>query len=235
MIFKKSKKEAGYGGIIVANNPTSVISEQYRTIRTNIQFSIVDQKLHTLLVTSATPSSGKTTTSTNLATAFAAEGIKVLLVSTDMRKPTVHKMFGSENKTGITNLLTNPDLTLDNVVQRTFVKNLYHLPCGPIPPNPSELLSSNRMNQMIEEMKAQYDLVVFDSPPVLAVTDAQILATKVDGTIVVIPQGEVTKKELNETAERLKNVKANVLGSVMNKVEREADNYNYYYYYRDQE
>src|SRR5690554_5052124 len=152
-----------------------------------------------------------------------------------MRKPTVHKMFGSENKTGLTNLLTNPELTLDNVVQRTFVKNLYHLPCGPIPPNPSELLSSNRMNQMIEEMKAHYDLVVFDSPPVLAVTDAQILATKVDGTIVVIPQGEVTKKELNETAERLKNVKANVLGSVMNKVERKADNYNYYYYYRDQE
>lgn len=234
MFFKKKKKEVGSPEVIVANNPTSNISEQYRTIRTNIQFSIVDQKLNTLLVTSATPSSGKTTTSANLAAAFASEGIKVLLVSTDLRKPTLHKIFDENNTVGLTNLLTNPEVRLEQVIKKTFVPNLYRLPSGPVPPNPSELLSSNRMNQIIEEMKTEFDLVVFDSPPLLPVTDAQILAAKVDGTIVVVPQGEVKKNELNQAAELLEKVNANVLGTVMNKVERDSDNYYYYNYYGEE-
>lgn len=234
MFFKKKKKEVGSPGVIVANNPTSNISEQYRTIRTNIQFSIVDQKLNTLLVTSATPSSGKSTTSANLAAAFASEGIKVLVVSTDLRKPSLHKIFDENNTVGLTNLLTNPEVGLEQVIKKTFIPNLYRLPSGPVPPNPSELLSSNRMNQIIEEMKTEFDLVVFDSPPLLPVTDAQILAAKVDGTIVVVPQGEVKKNELNQAAELLEKVNANVLGTVMNKVERDSDNYYYYNYYGEE-
>lgn len=230
MLFKKRKEvDNDRSGIVVADNPTSIVSEQYRTIRTNIQFSMIDQKLKTLLVTSATPNSGKTTTSVNLAAAFASEGTKVLIVSTDMRKPRMHKVFNVPNNVGLTNLLTNWDLNLQDVVKESNVHNLYHLQSGPVPPNPADLLNSNRMQETIEEMKENFDLVIFDSPPILAVTDAQILATKVDGTIVIIPEGRVSKKELDETMERLNNVKANVLGSVMNMVEIDADSYYYYY------
>ena len=228
MAFKNKKNENEYSGILVADNPTSIVSEQIRTIRTNIQFSMIDKKLQTLLVTSATAQTGKTTIASNLAAAFAAEGAEILLVATDMRKPRLQKIFNLSKKMGITNLITNPSLKVEDVARRTYIENLSVITCGPIPPNPSELLSSNRMLELIEEMKEQYDLVIFDSPPLLAVTDAQILSTKVDGTIFVIPQGEVTSEEVRNASERLKNVKANVLGTVLNKVEPNADAYYYY-------
>lgn len=228
MAFKNKKNENEYSGILVADNPTSIVSEQIRTIRTNIQFSMIDKKLQTLLVTSATAQTGKTTIASNLAAAFAAEGAEVLIVATDMRKPRLQKIFNLSKKMGITNLITNPSLKVEDVARKTYIENLSVITCGPIPPNPSELLSSNRMLELIEEMKEQYDLVIFDSPPLLAVTDAQILSTKVDGTIFVIPQGEVTSEEVRNASERLKNVKANVLGTVLNKVEPNADAYYYY-------
>jgi capsular exopolysaccharide synthesis family protein len=230
MLFRRKKQDTRRAGIVVADNPTSVVSEQYRTIRTNIQFSMIDGGLETLLITSATPSSGKTTTATNLAAAFASEGIRVLVVATDMRKPTMHKIFNVQNTRGLTTLLLDSSLEVKDVARRSYVNNLYYINSGPIPPNPAELINSNRMNNLIEEMKAEFDLVIFDSPPLLAVTDAQILATKVDGTIIVIPQGEVTKDELDDAADMLKNVKANVLGTVMNKIDIESDSYYYYNY-----
>lgn len=228
MAFKNRRKENGQEGIIVADNPTSIISEQIRTIRTNIQFSMIDQKLKTLLVTSATPESGKTTIAMNLAAAFAAENTRVLLVATDMRKPRLQKIFRLQDNRGISNLITNPTLKVEDVVTKTYIENLSVITCGPIPPNPSELLNSNRMNNLIEEMKEQYDLVIFDSPPLLAVTDAQILSTKVDGTIFVIPTGDVKIDEVYQASERLKSVNAKVLGTVLNKVEPNADSYYYY-------
>lgn len=228
MAFKNRRKENVQTGIIVADNPTSIISEQIRTIRTNIQFSMIDQKLQTLLITSATPKSGKTTIATNIAAAFAAENKRVLLVATDMRKPRLHKLFRVDNNRGISNLITNPTLKVADVAIKTYIENLSVITCGPIPPNPSELLNSNRMTNLIEEMKEQYDLVIFDSPPILAVTDAQILSAKVDGTVFVIPAGDVKADEVYQASERLKNVNAKVLGTILNKVEPNADTYYYY-------
>lgn len=229
MAFRKKDKEEKRAGIIVADNPKSVVAEQFRTIRTNIQFSVIDNELDTLSVTSATAESGKTTLSLNLAASFASEGTKVLLVSTDMRKPTLHKVFKVPNTQGMTNLLTNREFTLEDVVQSSYVPNLDYVTSGPVPPNPAELLNSRRMDDLIREMKNQYELVIFDTPPLLAVTDPQIMASKVDGTIVVVPQGEVKKNELEDAAELLEKVNANVLGTVMNKVTADSDSYYYYY------
>ena len=228
MAFNKNKEEVRRTGMIIADNPFSIVSEQIRTIRTNIQFSMIDKDLQTISITSATASSGKSTIASNLAGAFAAEDTKVLLVDADMRKPTIHKIFRVQNTQGLTNVITDRHLSLSDVTQRSYVDNLDFMTCGVIPPNPSELIGSKRMEELIEQMKEDYDLVIFDNPPLLAVTDAQIMATKVDGTIVVVPKGEVSKDELNKAAGLLENVKANVLGTVLNKVEVDADTYYYY-------
>lgn len=228
MVFNKKKEEVGRTGMIIADNPFSIVSEQIRTIRTNIQFSMIDKDLQTISITSATASSGKSTIASNLAGAFAAEDTKVLLVDADMRKPTIHKIFRVQNTQGLTNVLTDRHLRLSDVAHRSYVENLDFITCGVIPPNPSELIGSKRMEELIEQMKEEYDLVIFDNPPLLAVTDAQVMATKVDGTIVVVPKGEVSKDELEKAASLLENVKANVLGTVLNKVEVDADTYYYY-------
>src|SRR5699024_4809151 len=145
MAFKKRIKENEHNGIVVGDNPTSIVSEQIRTIRTNIQFSMIDKKLQTLLITSATAETGKTTIASNLAAAFAAENAKVLLVATDMRKPRLQKIFNISKKQGLSNLITNSSLKVEDVTRKTYIENLSVITCGPIPPNPSELLNSNRM------------------------------------------------------------------------------------------
>ena len=226
MLFKKKNKDkTERAGIVVADNPTSIVSEQFRTIRTNIQFSMIDRELKTLSVTSAAPASGKATLAGNLAAAFAAQGLSVLLVDADMRKPTIHKIFHVQNHPGLTNLLTDRSLHVEDIARHSYVENLHYITCGIIPPNPYELLNSKRMSELIKQMEEQYDLVIFDNPPLLAVTDAQIMATKVDGTIVVVPQGEVKKTELDQAAELLEKVNANVLGAVLNKVDADSDTY----------
>lgn len=214
--------------LITIFDSKSPISEQYRTIRTNIQFSSVDQEVRTLMVTSSGPGEGKSTTVANLAVVFSQQGKKVLLVDADMRKPTVHYTFNQTNTFGLTSVLTK-QLSLEKAITTTEEKNLYILTSGPIPPNPAELLSSRAMGQFFQEAQELFDLIIFDTPPVLAVTDGQILANKCEGTILVISSGKTEKEPIVKAKELLDSAQSKLLGVVLNN--KKMKNTNYYYYY----
>lgn len=232
MLFKKQKNSATTNerpSLITLTRPSSVVAEQFRTIRTNIQYSMVDTELKSIAITSAGPGAGKSTISANLAVSFANEGKKVLLVDADMRKPTVHKTFRLPNHDGLTTMLTDKAAILANVVHRLETDNLFVLTSGAIPHNPAELLASKRMEQLKAELEDLFDLIVFDLPPVIAVTDAQIMASKTDGTIFVINKNGADKEMVLKSKELLEKVQANVLGAVFNRVETKNDNYYAYY------
>lgn len=231
-MFRKQKKSNHMSerpSLITLTRPSSVVAEQFRTIRTNINFSMVDMDYRTLSITSAGPGAGKSTISANLAVTFANEGKKVLLVDTDMRKPTVHKTFRIPNHNGLTNLLTNKDAEISSVGHRLETEGLFVITSGAIPPNPAELLSSNRMKQLMDQMKSQFDLVIFDLPPVVAVTDAQIVSSETDGTIFVVNKGGANKDMVMKSKQLLDKVNANVIGAVLNRVELKENHYYAYY------
>lgn len=231
-MFNKKEKKLDNNerpSLVTLTRPSSVIAEQFRTIRTNIQFSMVDKNVKTLVITSAGPGAGKSTISANLAVTFAMQGKKVLIVDADMRKPTVHKTFRLPNRDGLTTLLTERDIEIKDIAHRVDTDGLYVITSGAIPPNPSELLASNRMNQLIIEFEELFDLIIFDMPPVIAVTDAQVMASKVDGTIFIVNKDGADKEMVTKSKELLEKVKANVIGVVFNRVELKGDNYYYYY------
>ncbi|MEH7383518.1 CpsD/CapB family tyrosine-protein kinase [Bacillus sp. JJ1533] len=209
-------------------NPKSPISEQYRTIRTNIQFSTVDEEVQTIMVTSSGPGEGKSTTTNNIAVVFAQQGKRVLLVDADLRKPTAHYSFRIDNTTGLTNVLTRQD-KLEHAIRVTDQEDLYVLPSGPIPPNPAELLGSRAMDHFLKEVKDLFDVIVFDTPPVLAVTDGQVLANKVDGVVMVVSSGKTETDAAIKAKETLTNSKAKLLGVVLNNIKRSEGQYYYYY------
>lgn len=232
MFKRKNKvKTSTSRQLITKKNPRSSISEQFRTLRTNIEYSVTDGEIRSIVITSTGPSEGKSTIIANLAVVFAQQGKKVLLIDADMRKPTTHYTFRLPNKLGLTNVLTKKQ-TLDETVQATDVENLYVLTSGPIPPNPAEMLGSQALNDLIKEVKEKYDLLLFDSPPVLAVTDAQIIANKCDGTILVINSGNTVSEAALKAKELLLNSKAKILGVVLNR--KKAKESQYYYYYGNQ-
>ena len=211
-------------------------SEAYRTLRTNIQFSSVDKPVRSLLVTSAGPSEGKSTTAANLAVVMAQTGQRVVLVDTDLRRPVMHKVFGVANNTGLTSALLNGDqVVLDGHLQGTEVENLSLLTSGPIPPNPSELLGSHRMARLVEKLVGQADLVIFDSPAVLAVTDAAVMGRQVDGVLLVADAGQTREQVLAQAAAELQQTGANLLGVVLNRLDSRRGGYYYYYYYYSEE
>ena len=226
---KRNKETTSPVALITLMDQSSPISEQYRTIRTNIRFaSSADKEIKTIVITSSGPGEGKSTTSANLSVVFANSGQKVLLVDADLRKPTVHKTFNLTNNIGFSNLLSTGD-HIDSVVQETVVPNLHVLTSCPKAPNPSELLGSSRMEKLLLDLKEVYDFVIFDMPPIVAVTDAQIMSSKVDGTLMVIREDVSRKESLYKARDLLGMVNANVLGAVYHGAKNASDQ-GYYYY-----
>ncbi|MCJ0571883.1 CpsD/CapB family tyrosine-protein kinase [Enterococcus cecorum] len=228
---KKNSAATNPVNLITLLNPNSPISEQYRTVRTNLQFAVAgDQPLRSMAVVSSGPGEGKSTSSANLAVVFAQAGRRVLLVDADMRKATVHKTFGLSNEVGLSNLVSGQQ-SASSVIQPSGVDNLSVMTAGPTPPNPAELLNSRRMNVVMEELYQMFDLIVFDLPPVMTVSDGLIMASKTDGTVVVIREGVTRKDSIIEAKNRLIQAKARILGVIYNGVEQM--NESSYYYYSD--
>lgn len=220
--------------ITAFNNPKSPISESYRTIRTNIQFSKIDKEMKTILVTSSKQDEGKTTVVSNLAVSFAAlEEKKVLVIDADLRNPSIHKMFNKTNSLGLTDALTNKK-ELKNCIQSTELENLQILTTGETPHNPGEMLESKKIIELINNLKQYYDYIFIDTSPIGIIMDAGVLANYADGTILVVGYNEVEKERAKVSRERLEKVKANIIGAVLNKYVQKSDSYGYYSYYYNQ-
>jgi len=213
--------------------PKDPISEAYRTLRTNIQFARLDRELRSMLVSSAGPKEGKSLTVINLATTFAQMGEKTLVIDADMRRPTQHHLFGIDREPGLTTLLNQTELMPKDVVRSTEVENLFIIPGGGSTPNPAELLGSQRMDDMVAHMKEEYRVVIFDTPPVVAVTDAALLSRKVDGALLVCRWGQTDKHLLSHAVELMKKVGANIFGVVLNNIDiyHRYGSYGHYYHY----
>ena len=216
--------------LITLKNPKSVISEAFRTLRTNIQYSNIDNSIKTILVTSSMSEEGKTVVAANLAVSIAYTGKKVLIIDCDLRKPTLHKKLGIYNFKGLTNVLIG-EIAFEEVIDKhNDIPTLDILTSGPIPPNPSELLGSMKMEEFLSNLKNEYDIIILDSPPVGIVTDAAILSTKTEGVLLVVNSGKTETDAVKRSKELLENVNANIIGVVLNKVDMKNKAYSKYGY-----
>lgn len=216
--------------LITLEQSKSPISEAFRTLRTNVQFTSVDSETKKIMITSAGPREGKSSTVANLAVSMAQAGMSVLVVDADMRNPSQHKLFGLDNRQGLSVALA-PDQDYQQYIKETAVHGVIVLTGGPIPPNPAELVGSQRMKRLIQKASEQYDMVLIDTPPIIAVTDAAILAQEVDGVILVLASGEVNKEYAQRAKVLLDKVGAKILGAVLNKADMNTSEHYYYYYY----
>ncbi len=233
-----SGKIAREEGLIAALQPRHPITEAYRSLRTNLQFSSVDDSLHSFLVTSATPGEGKTTTAANIAVVMAQSGRSVLLIDADIRKPQQHKIFNQAKMPGLTDALVAGDAPLDLFIRETTVPNLRLLTAGKDAPNPAELLGSQRMQHLVSQLQERADVLIFDAPPLLAVTDAQVLAKHSQGVLLVINTEKTPRAMVARAVESLDRANARLFGTVLNRLARSARSYYYYYdaysYYNDE-
>ncbi len=215
--------------LVAHTHPMSSIAENCRTIRTNLMFA-GEEPLRTLAISSANPQEGKTTVTCNIAISLAQSGKRVLVVDTDMRRPRVHHAFGLPGKRGLTSMIVG-EAKLDDVVQETVVTNLWVVACGPIPPNPAELLHRESFRALIAEARDRYDLVIFDSPPLSAVADAAVLAPQLDGVLLVVRANRTSRDAIRSVLRQLRDVNAHVVGSVLNGLDPRAKSEGGYYYY----
>lgn len=212
--------------------PMSVVTEQVKTIRTNLNYAMVGKPLKTLMITSAIQGEGKSTVGSNLAVEYAKKGLQVLLVDADLRRPTIHQTFAISNQRGVSSWLSG-QLTDVNEAIYPVLDHLFVMPSGPKPPNPAELLASDRMTEFLTVATRKLDLVIVDAPPVLPVTDARILAGQVDGTVLVVRQNFVEKVAVRQAVNALKNARTQLLGTVLNDVDIKTNGYGYGYYGTD--
>lgn len=211
----------------------SPVSEAYRAIRMNLQFAGAGKQLKTLVFTSAVPGEGKSTTVANLAIVMGQDDKHILLIDCDMRKPVIHRRFGLLNR-GLSNCFAE-DLPLKEVIQADVFPNLDVVTSGPVPPNPAELLGSKKMKALLQEAAEAYDYVFLDMPPVLAVTDAALMSSQVDGTVLILGSGDISPDEGKQAKSLLEKVHANILGVILNKVPQHHKSGYYYYYYYDED
>lgn len=215
--------------LYVRNHPKSPVAEAVRTLRTNLQYMSFDKPLRSIIVTSALPAEGKTTVAGNLALALADAGNRTIIVGVDLRKPSVHQLFNCDNSVGVTSVLTG-HATLEQALQKTDHPNLELLASGPLPPNPAEMLGSRAMRSLIDELTHAADKVIFDAPPLIAVTDAALLAPALDGALLVVRVGYTPREIARQAKEQLEKVNAPLLGVVANRIHVGRESAYYYYY-----
>jgi polysaccharide biosynthesis transport protein len=216
--------------LVLIHSPKSTASESFRGIRTGILFSSADTPPQVILITSAAPSEGKSSCAANIGMTLAMAGSKVVILDCDMRRPRMHKIFNCPRDIGISSVLvgTSP---LSDVVIHTMVENLDLIPCGPIPPNPSEIVGSKKIKQLIDVLRKNYQHILIDSPPITAVTDAVLLSQASDSVLLVIRVGATPKPVVQNGIEQLKNVNAHIMGAILNAIKTGSDSYYYYQYY----
>jgi capsular exopolysaccharide synthesis family protein len=227
-VASKNQQSTNSSLLVAHDDPRGAVAEAYRALRTNIQFASPDHPIHTILATSTSAEDGKSTTLANLAITLAQAGHHTILVDCDLRRPSLHKLFGVPNETGLTSMILDSKTSDAPPFQVTVEENLVLLPSGPLPPNASELLGSQRMREVIAVLKERAEYLLLDTPPIIAVTDAAVLAPQVDGVLLVINAGH-TKRDLARRAKALLDkVGANTLGVVLNNAQLDSDYYKYY-------
>jgi succinoglycan biosynthesis transport protein ExoP len=212
--------------------PQSQMAESYRALRTSLLLSNLGAPPKVIMVTSALPQEGKTTTSINCAVVLAQKGIRVLLIDADLRRPSIHKTLGMGPRSGLSNVLTGSATLQQTISRSSILPNLSILPAGTPPPNPAELLASTNMRDVLEELRGQYDHIVVDTPPTLSVTDAVVLSPRADAIVLVIRSGQTTKQALRRSRDVLLQVNAKVSGVLLNAVDLSSPDYYYYYEYK---
>lgn len=217
--------------LVTAQRPRDPISEAYRVLRTNLSFSAIDGDLKRILITSASPGEGKSTTTANLAVVMAQTGKRVIVVDSDLRRPVQHKVFSVTNNQGLTTAILDSETPIHFHLQETKVPGLRVMTSGPIPPNPAELLNSHRMSQVIQTLQGEADILLFDTPPVLSVTDAAILAPEMNGSVLVVHTGKTRRDTFAQAVERLQKAGAPIFGAVLNRLKPTRSGYYYYYQY----
>ena len=218
--------------LVTQSRPQSQMAESYRALRTSLLLTSLGGPPKTILVTSALPQEGKTTTSINTAIVLAQKGTRVLLIDADLRRPSIHKTLGMGPKTGLSNVLTGNATLQQAVVRSSILPSLFVLTAGTPPPNPAELLASSNMKDILAELREQYDHIVVDTPPTLSVTDAVVMSTRADAVVLVIRSGQTTKQALRRSRDILMQVNARVAGVLLNAVDLTSPDYYYYYEYQ---